>query len=96
MDSLLAIFLLSLLALPTVFQIYFYFCLQNILAYILPPGVLNHDEFDFIVVGAGSAGSTVAGRLAEKGYEVLLVEAGPPGHYLQVQLLPNVFANLNI
>ena len=96
MDSTLAIFLLSLLALPTIFQIYSYFCLQNILAYILPSGVLNHDEFDFIVVGAGSAGSTVAGRLAERGYEVLLVEAGPPGHYLQVQRLFNIFANLHI
>lgn len=84
MNSFVAKCILVLLAIPTILQIYIYFYIQNILAYLLPSGVSNQDEFDFIVVGAGSAGSTVAGRLVEKGYEVLLVEAGPPGHYLQV------------
>jgi len=35
------------------------------------------DHWDYIVVGAGSAGSAIAGRLAEAGRRVLLVEAGP-------------------
>ena len=35
-------------------------------------------EADYVVVGAGSAGCAVAGRLAEAGRSVLLVEAGGP------------------
>ena len=36
------------------------------------------------MVGAGSSGSVVSGRLAEAGYKILLIEAGGPSHYLQV------------
>jgi hypothetical protein len=43
----------------------------------------NNSEFDYIVVGSGSAGSVVAGRLAKAGHSVLLVEAGGPEHFLQ-------------
>ncbi|CAH0715191.1 unnamed protein product, partial [Brenthis ino] len=38
--------------------------------------ISDGDEFDYIVVGAGAAGSVVAARLTMAGFNVLLVEAG--------------------
>ena len=49
--------------------------------FTVPP--INESKFDFIVVGSGSGGSTVAGRLAEAGHRVLLLEAGGPPHFFQ-------------
>ena len=56
--------------------------LQSIWAQYFQTGVPDKTEFDFIVVGAGSSGSVVAGRLAENGHQVLLVEAGGPSNWL--------------
>lgn len=36
------------------------------------------ETFDYVIVGAGSAGSIVAYRLGEAGFSVLVLEAGPP------------------
>jgi len=38
---------------------------------------VTDQTFDYIVVGAGTAGCVVAGRLSERGGSVLLLEMGP-------------------
>jgi choline dehydrogenase len=48
---------------------------------------MNTTQFDYIVIGAGSAGSLLANRLsADKTKNVLLVEAGGPDDYMWIHI----------
>src|SRR5215213_3743843 len=43
-------------------------------------------QADYVVVGAGSAGCTVAARLSETGASVILLEAGPTDWYPMIHI----------
>ena len=72
-----------LLTLPFILQIEIVYHVQKLQALLSPIKIDDSQHFDFIVVGAGSSGSALTGRLVENGHKVLLVEAGGSPHYLQ-------------
>nr|XP_031847436.1 glucose dehydrogenase [FAD, quinone]-like [Nomia melanderi] len=56
--------------------------------------IVDLQIYDYIIVGAGTAGATISARLAEYGYKILLLEAGGvPPPFLDIPLLAPLIQN---
>ncbi|KAJ4158368.1 uncharacterized protein LMH87_008897 [Akanthomyces muscarius] len=66
------------------------------------PAIANGKSFDFVIVGAGLSGLTVANKLSARNYSTLVIEAGPDGRwsnatkYAEDLPYPPVFCNRNL
>ncbi len=59
------------------------------------PSSLNSQHFDYVIVGGGTAGLTVASRLGLAGYSVAIIEAGGTGEEVMDRILAPAMAYYN-
>ena len=62
-----------------------YFC--AVLTVTTAQNLRGKDEADYVIVGAGTAGATLASKLARAGKSVILIEAGPDDNWKGKNLL---------
>lgn len=55
----------------------------------------KRETFDYVVAGGGSSGCVAAARLVQKGFRVLLLEAGHSHHHPLLDMPPGIFKMIN-